>query len=112
MSNPNPVLTGLKSFQPGHKKLGGKKKGYCDPAKELEKLLNRKIDYEDPTTKKHVKGKIGVAVAIRTIYNALEGDQKACEYIMNRIAGKPIEKHEVSGADQGPIVLLWGGDDS
>jgi hypothetical protein len=96
-------------FKPGNPKpkTSGKKKGYCDPAKELEKLLDKKIAYEDPTTKKNVKGKIGVAVALRTIYNALEGDQKACEYIMNRIAGKPAEKHEITGADNGPVIIKW-----
>lgn len=89
----------LKPFKPGHKKVGGKKKGYCSPVAELRKLLERKIAYEDPTTKIHVRGKIGTAIALRAIYNALEGDQNAIEDIMDRIDGKTAQKilNEMSG---------------
>lgn len=92
-------LDGLKPFQPGHPKVGGKKKGYCSPEAEIRKLLEKKISYEDPTTKKPINGKIGQAIAIREIYNALEGDQKALEYIIDRMDGKTAQKilNEMSG---------------
>ena len=88
-------------FKKGHPKLpnAGKKKGYCSPDAEIRKLLNKKIAYEDPTTKKPINGKIGQAIAIRQIYNALEGDQKALEYVIDRMDGKMAQKvlNEMSG---------------
>lgn len=61
---------------------------------ELKKLLEKKIDYEDPTTKKSVNGKIKYAVVLRLVYNALEGDTRAIEEIMERIDGKVTQKAE------------------
>lgn len=92
-------LDNLTPFQKGRVKTGGKQKGYCSPVAELRKLLEKKISYEDPTTKTHVQGKIGKAIALRAIYNALEGDQKAIEDIMDRIDGKTAQKilSEMSG---------------
>ncbi len=55
---------------------------------ELKKILEKKIDYEDPTLKKHIKGKIKTALALRYVYNGLEGETNAIEGIIDRMDGK------------------------
>lgn len=54
---------------------------------QLKKIAEQNISYEDPTTKEHVKGKIKKAIALRYIYNALEGETKAIEGIIDRLDG-------------------------
>ena len=84
--------------------------GYCDPPNrfsstnqptrrrgpsvlaELKKLLNKKISYEDPATHKQVRGTIAHCLAIRHIYNGLQGENNAIVDIMNRIDGKIAPK--------------------
>ena len=92
-------LATLRPFKKGHKKVGGVKKGYTSPTAELKRLLEKKINYEDPETKKQVTGKIGTVIALRGILNACQGDQNAIEDIMDRIDGKPMQKliNEVEG---------------
>lgn len=63
----------------------------------LRKMLTKKIRYEDPTTKTEVKGEIAQAIVLREVYNALEGDQRALEYIIDRIDGKIIQKLKGEG---------------
>lgn len=105
--NPNPVTANLKPFQPGHAKVGGKKKGYSSPTLALRKMMDKKIKYEDPETQKMVVGKISDVVAIRLVLNAAQGEYSAIKDIMDRIDGKPIDRHEVTGADQGPLAIQW-----
>lgn len=97
----------LKPFQPGHAKVGGKKKGYASPTAALRKLMDKKITYEDPTTKKMTTGKIADVLAIRLVLNGCQGEYTALKDIMDRIDGKPADKVQHTGKDDGPIQLDW-----
>lgn len=101
MANP---IDNLKPFKPGHKKLGGKQKGYTSPTAELKRLLEKKISYEDPESKKQVTGKISTVIALRGILNACQGDQNAIEDILDRIDGKPSQK--VVSEMEGKITVV------
>ena len=83
-------LKNLRSFTPGHKPYIVHRGPSLDAI--LRKLLTKKIKYEDPTTKIPVNGSIAQAIVLREVYNALEGDQRALEYIIDRIDGKIIQK--------------------
>jgi hypothetical protein len=72
----------------------------------LKKLLEKKIAYEDPTTHLHVKGKICQAIALRAIYNALEGDQNAIEDILDRIDGKTAQKLIGEGFENRQYIII------
>jgi len=87
-----------------------KNRGHRGPAivTELKKLLEKKIDYEDPTTKKPVNGKIKYAVMLRLVYNALEGETRAISEIMDRIDGKVTQKAENVTYTMMPTITIDG----
>ena len=78
----------------------------ASPLTHLKKLLEKKIDYEDPTTHIHVKDKIAKAIALRAIYNALEGDQNAIEDIFDRIDGKTAQKLIGEGFENRQYIIV------
>ena len=94
-------------FKAGNKIKGGRPKGSVSVITELRRLLDKSIMYEDPETHKQIKGKIAHVIALRLVLNALQGDFNAIKDIMDRIGGKAVEKREISGQDDGPIVLHW-----
>ena len=100
---PNPDT----QFKQGKPKTGGKPKGYSSPLVALQKLMDKKITYEDVETKKMVKGKISDVIALRLVLNAAQGEYTALKDIMDRIDGKPADKVQHSGKDDGPINIMW-----
>ena len=101
--------------------------GYCDPPnkfsstnqptrrrgpsviKYLNKLLKKKINYEDPETKLMLKGPIALVIALREILNACQGDQNAIEDIIDRVDGKTIQKVLNEGFGDTKIIIIRDG---
>ena len=71
--------------------------GYLVPL--LKKLLTKKINIEDPETKKLVKAQVKDAVIWRLILNATQGETPAIKEIIDRIDGKVKDKTEHSVDD-------------
>ena len=94
-------------FKTGNKIKGGRPKGSISVSTELRKMLGKNIQYEDPETHKQVKGKIAHVIALRLILNACEGEYSAIKDILDRIDGKPVEKREIIGQDDGPLIICW-----
>ena len=94
-------------FKPGRAKTGGKKKGFCSPTAALRKLMDKKITYEDVETKKMVQGRIGDVLALRLVLNGCQGEYTALKDILDRLDGKPADKVQHTGKDDGPICLEW-----
>ena len=94
-------------FKTGNKIKGGRPKGSISVSTELRKLLEKNIEYEDPESHKQVKGKIAHVIALRLILNACQGEYSAIKDILDRIDGTPVEKREISGQDDGPLVIQW-----
>ena len=99
----------LKPFVKGQPRPAGagKKKGYSSPTAALRKMMDKKITYEDPESKKMVRGKISDVIAIRLVLNAAQGEYTALKDIMDRIDGKPADKVQHTGKDDGPINIMW-----
>ena len=68
--------------------------GYLTPL--LRKLLEKKINYQDPETHKIINGKVKDAVLWRLILNASEGETQAIREVLDRIDGKVKDKTEHS----------------
>jgi hypothetical protein len=64
----------------------GHKGPYLTPI--LRKLLEKKITFEDPETRKLVEGRIKDVLMLRLILNGTEGETKAIEAILDRLDGK------------------------
>lgn len=60
--------------------------GYLTPL--LKRFLKKTINYEDPETRKIIKGKVKDAVIWRLILNATQGETHAIREIIDRIDGK------------------------
>lgn len=73
---------------------------------ELKRLLEKQINYQDPETKKQVKGKIGRVIALRYILNACQGENQAIEGIMDRIDGKTVQKLLGEGFNNETKIIL------
>ncbi len=71
----------------------------------LKKLLNYKLDLEDPLTKEKYNMSVSKAIALKLIKRALEGNLKAVEIIFDRIDGKVAQRTELTGAGGGPVSL-------
>ncbi len=74
---------------------------------ELQRLLMKKIKYEDPETKQMVKGKISRVIALRLILNACQGETDAIKEIMDRVDGKTAQKiiNEGLGIDNKIVII-------
>jgi len=96
-------------FRPGNKIKGGRPKGSISVSTELRKLMDKSIQYEDPETHKQVRGKIAHVIALRLVLNALNGEYSSIKDILDRIDGKPVERREISGLDDGSLVICWDG---
>jgi hypothetical protein len=80
-------------FSPTHQPINHNKnrpKKYLTPL--LKKYLNKKIDYEDPGTKKIIHGKVKDAIVWRLLLNAAQGDNTAIKEIFDRLEGKAEQK--------------------
>ncbi len=104
--------------------------GYCDPPnrfsstnqptkrrgpsviKYINKLLKKKINYEDPETKLMLKGPIALVIALREVLNACQGDQNAIEDIIDRVDGKTIQKILNEGNSDTRIIIVTNGRDT
>ena len=108
MANPDfPQAGQATQFKPGRAKTGGKQKGYSSPLTALRKLMDKEITYDDPTTGKRTKGKISDVIAIRLVLNASQGEYTAIKDIIDRLDGKPADKVQHTGKDDGPINITW-----
>ena len=58
----------------------------------LRRFLEKKIDFEDPDTKKIIHGKVKDAIIWRLLLNAAQGDNLAIKEILDRMEGKAIQK--------------------
>ena len=105
-------LDNLKPFQKGHVGMGGRPKGSISVLTELKRLLKKKISYEDPTTKLQVKGKIARAIALRHVYNALEGEGQAIIDIFDRIDGRIANRNENVNTERRIIIEVGKGADA
>ena len=54
----------------------------------IRKFLNKKISFEDPETRKKIKGRVKDAVIWRLLLNATQGENEAIKEILNRVDGK------------------------
>ena len=69
-------------------------------AAEIEKLLKRRVDKDG----KKITRRQAIAEIVTKM--ALDGDIQALKLLMNYNDGMPIQKTEISGPDQGAIVLV------
>jgi len=74
----------------------------------LKRLLEKKINFEDPETKKIIQGKVKHAILWRYILNAAHGENQAIEGIIDRIDGKVAQKliGEGFAAGESKIILI------
>ncbi len=87
MSNLATLRPFIKNDPTGRKPPLHTKKGpYLTPI--LKKLLEKKISFEDPETKRIVEGKIKDVLMLRLILNGTEGETKAITEILDRLDGK------------------------
>ena len=93
------------TYQPEH---NGRPKG-PSILTEIRHILEKKITYTDPDTRKKVKGKVAEVIAIRHILNATQGDHNAITDILDRIDGKPAQKIEGEGFADTNITNIFGG---
>lgn len=86
----------------------GRPKGSTTLTCILKKLLEKKISYEDPETKKQIKGKIGMVIALRLILNACQGENEAIKEIIDRVDGKATQKLVGEGLNKdNKIVVVY-----
>lgn len=89
MSNPNPVGARFSSEnQPPSKSA----KPRHSIVYHLSRLLDKKIKITDKRTKKVFTGSIGKVIAMRLLYNALDGNNEAIKEVLDRIDGKTAQK--------------------
>ena len=99
--------------------------GYCDPPNRfsstnqpkhhagprghylvplLRKALAKKVNFQDPDTKRMIKIPVAEAIALRLIFNGLQGDIRAIKEIMDRVDGKVTQKS--SNELYGTVVMM------
>jgi len=85
----------LTQFQPGQS--GNPSGGPTGPHVRtiLRKLLDKEIDYKDPTTGEYVRGTIEENAGLALLARACDGDVNAYKEIMDRVYGKVTDKSEV-----------------
>lgn len=91
-------------FKPGHKKTGGKKKGYEHPATIIKRFLA--MNFDTPEELKALmpdaKYTIGEIMVMAQAMKALKGSEKSFEMLTDRIAGKPTQP--IAGDDDGAPI--------
>jgi len=65
----------------------GRKKGSVCMTDLLRKYLEKKIDFKDPITKREIKKKFKDIIILRLMANAISGNQRAIDEVLNRIDG-------------------------
>lgn len=72
--------------------------GYLTPL--IKRFLEKKINYEDPETRKMIEGKVKDAVIWRLLLNACQGENQAIREILDRIDGKVPQEVKGVNIDQ------------
>lgn len=88
MGNPNPNMgeLGKATRFPSNRQNHTKKGPYLVPL--IRKFLEKKIDFEDPETRKMINGRVKDAVIWRLLLNATQGENQAIKEILDRMDGK------------------------
>jgi len=84
MANPE----NLKPFVPGDPRRINKPKGAKSMSTWLRLMLNKRVEVEDPFTKKSVKMPLSQLVSLSLIKKASSGNVPAITEIMDRLEGK------------------------
>ncbi len=86
-------------FKKGHKKLGGKKKGYKHfKTRFIEELENVAVN------ERGISVKNDVAIVKKAIQMAREGDIRAIEFIIERVDGKV--PNVIAGSEEHPLQIV------
>jgi hypothetical protein len=75
---------------PVNRKDHTKKGPYLVPL--LRKLLEKKITFEDPETRKMIEGTVKDALMWRLVLNGTQGDHQALKEILDRVDGKVAQE--------------------
>lgn len=73
---------------------------------EIKKILEKKIDFEDPETHERIKGKIAHVIGLRHILNACQGEHNAIVDIIDRMDGKTAQKIQGEGFADVKIIIV------
>lgn len=87
---------------PAHKKS---RKGIPNRATVFKRLLEIKVDVNDPESGTKKKVTLYEAAALGLIKAAMKGNPRAFQEIQDSLFGKLTEKHELSGEAGGPIPI-------
>lgn len=106
MANPNPVpfeKTGADANP------NGRPKGVPNTKTRLQKLLKLTNNLTNPLTgSKKLEGfTIAEQMDMAQILNAIKGDTKSYNAVIDRLEGKPKQNHEHGGKDGQPITFAW-----
>jgi hypothetical protein len=96
----------LKPCKPGEThNPKGRPKGAKGLSTLLRKYLKQKIDFNDPISKENVKKALGDVVILKLLSNAIKGDMRAIQEILDRTEGKASQLIEHKGNINEPITV-------
>src|SRR3990167_2229078 len=97
MSNPNIAKEGEETqFKQGESgNPDGRPKGVKNISTLIREYIEQEIDMTDPIDGQKKKNPIKNVLALRLISNALKGDHRALQEVMDRLEGKPLQKQEI-----------------
>jgi len=96
----------LKPCKPGEThNPNGRPKGTRNLSTLLRKYLKQKIDLTDPITHAQVKRSLGDVVILKLVANAIKGDMRAIQEILDRTEGKATQPIEHKGTLNEPITV-------
>lgn len=112
---PNPE--NLIPFVKGDPRRINKPKGATSVVADLRRLMEKKMPITDPVTGKPIKTKISKIVAMKLIKNAINGDIRAIQEVMERIDGKTPSNMNIGGQPNNPLgvslnIILSNGHNS
>lgn len=82
----------------------GRGKGTLNTKTILTKWLSQQVKMRNPATQKEEKMTAIDAITIAMIGQAMSGDTRAYQVLMDRLEGKPAQRVELTGEEGGPIV--------
>jgi hypothetical protein len=84
-------------FKPGESgNPAGKAPGTENLTTSLRKYMEMEIEVVDPITKEPGKKKIRDIINMKAIANAIKGDQKAIQFVHERLEGKPRQEMDIN----------------
>jgi Arc/MetJ-type ribon-helix-helix transcriptional regulator len=102
VENSDKIVNGLHNdkgrFAKGHKKIGGKKKGYKGLSASLHEQLENKIKDGIAT---------GEYINMALIQKALRGDLRAIDMIYDREEGKAAQNINLGGQEDNPVKVQF-----